>query len=159
MNEKISEIIDHRGTPRQRQSVFDHILADDGARRAWQRYHLIGCVLRGEVRQTGMDLSARIRTRLEREPTTLAPVPARATPWKSAGMLALAASIALAAVIIFHQAGEEDGTNRIVDNSHGARFEQAFGEMLAQHGEFTSSPGLNGLVVYAKLVSNAPIER
>lgn len=161
MNEKISALIDHRGTPRQRQAVFDHILADDGARRVWQRYHLIGCALRGEVQQTGSDLSARIRARLEREPTVLAPMPvrARAIPWKSAGMLALAASIAMAAVITLNPAGEEGGANRIADNRHGARFEQEFGEMLAQHGEFTSSPRLNGLVVYAKLVSNAPIER
>ena len=175
MTEKISALIDQRGTPRQKQAVFDHILADDGARRVWQRYHLIGCVLRGEVRQTGTDLSVRIRAQLEREPTVLAPMRARAIPWKPVGLLALAASVALAAVLIvnpaFNPAGES-GVNRIADNSVGvekvgfeqggveqARFEPAFSEMLAQHGEFTSSPGLNGLVAYAKLVSNAPIKR
>ena len=172
MTEKISALIDQQGTPRQKQAVFDHILADDGARRVWQRYHLIGCVLRGEVRQTGTDLSVRIRAQLEREPTVLAPMRARAIPWKPVGLLALAASVALAAVLIvnpaFNPAGE-DGANRIADNSVGAGFEQAsfeparfestLSEMLAQHGEFTSAPGLNGLVAYAKLVSNAPIKR
>ena len=170
MTEKISALIDQRGTPRQKQAVFDHILADDGARRVWQRYHLIGCVLRGEVRQTGTDLSVRIRAQLEREPTVLAPMRARAIPWKPVGLLALAASVALAAVLIvnpaFNPAGES-GVNRIADNSTGVeqagfestRFEPVFSEMLAQHGEFTSAPGLNGLVAYAKLVSNAPIKR
>ena len=177
MTEKISALIDQQGSPRQKQAAFDHLLADDDACRVWQRYHLIGCVLRGEVRQTGTDLSVRIRAQLEREPTVLAPMRARAIPWKPVGLLALAASVALAAVLIvnpaFNPAGES-GVNRIADNSDGAgfeqvgfeqagfestRFEPVFSEMLAQHGEFTSSPGLNGLVAYAKLVSNAPIKR
>ena len=49
MSEKISELIDGRGAPAQRQDVFDHIIADPGAGRIWRRDHLIGCVLRGEV--------------------------------------------------------------------------------------------------------------
>ena len=199
MNEKISALIDHHTNPGQRPDLFDHILIDDGARKIWQRYHLIGCVLRGEVEQTGADLSERIRARLEDEPTVLAPlepaapeqprsVVTRADAWKSAGMLALAASVALMAVIALKPA-KVGGSNQIAHNDAGARFEQPhfeqarveqadfeqahfeqtrveqarfeqeFGEMLAQHGEFTSSPGLNGLVAYAKLVSNAPIER
>ncbi len=182
MNEKISALIDRQGTPRQRREAFDRLLADDGARRrrcrcqVWQRYHLIGCVLRGEVEQTGADLGERIRARLEDEPTVLAPVArsssartvARIISWKSAGLPALAASVALAAVITLQPTGEEGagagGANPIAGiadtaDGHGARFAQEVGEMLAQHGEFTSSPGLNGLVVYAKLVSNEPIER
>ena len=168
MNEQISALIDRRENPRHQRDMFDHIMADDGARKVWQRYHLIGCVLRGEVECTGADLSVRIRARLEDEPTVLSPIrrlalfrsPLRMMPripiWKSAGALALAASIALAAVITLNPIAPEQGAG-LTDN--GARFEQEVGEMLAQHGEFTSSPGLNGLVVYAKLVSNEPIER
>ena len=188
MNEKISALIDRQGNPRQRREAFDRLLADDGARRrrcrVWQRYHLIGCVLRGEVEQTGADLGERIRARLADEPTVLAPaarlasartvariVSWRSASWKSAGLLALAASVALAAVITLQPAGDEGagggvgnsiaGIADIADTAddHGVRFAQEVGEMLAQHGEFTSSPGLNGLVVYAKLVSNEPIER
>ena len=168
MNEQISALIDRRENPRHQRDMFDHIMADDGARKVWQRYHLIGCVLRGEVDRTGADLSVRIRARLEDEPTVLSPTrrlallrsPLRMMPripiWKSAGALALAASIALAAVITLNPIAPEQGAG-LTDN--GVRFEQEVGEMLAQHGEFTSSPGLNGLVVYAKLVSNEPIER
>ena len=195
MNEKISALIDHHTNPGQRPDLFNHILIDDGARKTWQHYHLIGSVLRGQVGQTGADLSERIRARLEDEPTVLAPaelpapeqpapVVTRADAWKSAGMLALAASVALMAVIALKPATDGGSTTHIAHNDAGAgfeqahfeqagfeqtrfeqthfeqaRFEQEFGEMLSQHGEFTSSPGLNGLVAYAKLVSNEPIER
>lgn len=170
INEKISALIDHHGDPAQSQDLFDRILRDDGARKTWQRYHLIGCVLRGEIEQTGADLSERIRSRLEDEPTVLAP-PARrrAVAWKSAGILALAASVAMLAVIMLKPAQNESAVNPAASQHAGAglaqaghaqtRFEREFGEMLAQHGEFTSSSGLNGLMVYARLVSNEPIER
>ena len=39
------------------------------------------------------------------------------------------------------------------------KFAQEFGEMLSEHGEFTASSGLNGLVAYAKLVSNQRLEQ
>ncbi len=183
MNEKISALVDHQPHPEQRQDLFDRILADDAAGKVWQRYHLIGGVLRGEVQQTGADLSPRIRDRLEREPTVLAPAPgdpeampssapppppARADAWKSAGMLALAASLALVAVTMLKPEQEQGQGERAaasiagnpVDGDSGrARLAQEFGEMLAQHGEFSASPGLNGLIGYAKQVSNESIER
>ncbi len=181
MNKKISEVVDHHATPGQRHAVFAHLVADARARKTWQCYHLIGCVLRGEVEQTGADLSARICARLEAEPTARvasrlpslahlsnrlsarlsAQWSARIPMWKSAGMLALAASVALLAVVTFQllqPLAEPGGVNRIAADSN-AKFRQEVGEMLTQHGEFTSSPGLNGLVVYAKLVSDEPIGR
>ena len=173
MNEKISELIDGRGNPDQRQDAFDRLLADDVACKMWQRYHLIGCVLRNEVRHTGADLSAHIRARLEDEPPAPAPMPApvrpsprlpgwRADAWKSAGMLALAASVALIAVISLKPAPDNRAERLAGSPAAGferASFRQEFSEMLAQHGEFTSSPGLNGLIVYAKLVNNERIDR
>jgi sigma-E factor negative regulatory protein RseA len=177
MNEKISALVDQEGSPDEKHHLFDHILIDDDAHKTWQRYHLIGCVMRGEVEQIGPDLCGKIRSRLENEPTMLAPTgqstvvnlppradTARTEVWKSAGMLAIAASIALMAVITLKPA-ENVQTGQIasnatptVDLSAKAMFEQEFGEMLVQHGEFTSSSGLNGLVAYAKLVSNEFME-
>ncbi|MDD9856932.1 MAG: sigma-E factor negative regulatory protein [Gammaproteobacteria bacterium] len=164
MSEKISELIDGRGSPDQRHHLFDHILADHGAGEAWRHYHLIGCVLRGEVAQTGADLSARIGRRLEQEPRVLAPVPGArrrfSMAWKSAGVVALAASLALIAVISLNPARDGGGTPVAqLAPAQPARPGQEFREMLAQHGEFASSPGLNGLIVYAKLVGSQPLDR
>ena len=44
------------------------------------------------------------------------------------------------------------------DPAMGA-FEDEFGQMLVEHGEFTATSGLNGLLAYAKLVSNASLDR
>jgi len=166
MSEKISELIDDRGSPGQRHHLFDHILADHGAGRVWCHYHLIGCVLRGEVARTGADLSARIGRQLEQEPPVLAPVPGArrrfSKAWKSAGMaaMALSASLALVAVISLNPAGDGGGTPVAqLAPAQPARLGQEFREMLVQHGEFASSPGLNGLIIYAKLVGSQPFER
>ena len=166
MNENISELIDQRGDTRQRQAMFERILADQGARKVWMRYHLIGCVLRGEVERTGADLSERIGVRLAAEPTVLAPTASKRlqrTPrrwrasWKPAA-LALAASVVLAAVIVLNPVTEEDG-GRLVGDVHDHRATREVNVMLAQHGEFTATPALNGLAAYAKLVSNEPLKR
>jgi len=163
MSEKISELIDGRGSPGQRHHLFDHILADHDAGQAWRHYHLIGCVLRGEVTQ-GADLSVRIGRRLEEEPPVLAPVPGArrrfSKAWKPAAVLALAASLALVAVISLKPARDGGGAPVAqLAPAPPARPGQEFREMLAQHGEFASSPGLNGLIVYAKLVNNRPLDR
>lgn len=171
MNEKISRFIDENADPADVQAVFDRLLADDDAHDAWRDYHLIGNVMRGEVSQSGADLRERIRARLEQEPTVLAPSAARvsrlksgdAGVWKPTAILALAASVALLAVIVLQPTSmlsQNDiaagNTSTHVDNASEG-FQQEFNEMLAQHGRFTSSPGLGGLIGYAKFVSDEPI--
>ncbi|MGI9310224.1 MAG: sigma-E factor negative regulatory protein [bacterium] len=165
-NERISELIDCQADAGARQAVFDHLLADDDAHAAWRRYHLIGCVLRGEVVRADADLGGRIRARLEHEPTVLAPTArasSRVVGWPTGrrlgGALALAASIALVAVVALRPNDDVGGERLARIAPAGERFEQEVGEMLAQHGEFASAPGLSGLVVYAKLVSNESINR
>jgi len=198
MSEKISELIDGRGAPAQRQDVFDHIIADPGAGRTWRRYHLIGCVLRGEVGPgpgaagDGGDCCARIEARLEAETmaaevvplpgapvtapaATVAPVAPKlrrrawttATKTGAAATLALAASLALVAVMVLRPGPDGGGATPVAQRASSAAathlqrvsFDPEFGEMLAQHGEFAASPGLNGLIVHAKLVSNEALDR
>jgi len=182
MTETISELIDNRGAPERRQELFDHIIADHGAGRVWRHYHLIGCVLRGEIERHdagfAADLSARIEARLGAEPAVDAPpspspiVPLRRRAWTSAAKagaaatLALAASLALVAVIVLRPGADSGGAGVASTNPATApattervRFGAEFAEMLAQHGEFASSPGLNGLIVHAKFVNNQPLDR
>ncbi len=94
--------------------------------------------------------------------------------WRPAGMLAMAASIALVAVITFgpsqnlkrdvsdsvaQDVGAGSSTQLVSSTIEQQKFAQEFGEMLSEHGEFTASSGLNGLVAYAKLVSNQRLEQ
>jgi len=182
MTETISELIDNRGAPERRQELFDHIIADHGAGRVWRHYHLIGCVLRGEIERHdagfAADLSARIEARLEAEPAVAEEspppspiVPLRRRAWTSAAKagaaatLALAASLALVAVIVLRPGADSGGGVASISPAAApatierVRFGAEFAEMLAQHGEFASSPGLNGLIVHAKFVNNQPLDR
>ncbi|MDD9822918.1 MAG: sigma-E factor negative regulatory protein [Gammaproteobacteria bacterium] len=191
MSEKISELIDGRGAPAQRHDVFDHIIADPGAGRTWRRYHLIGCVLRGEVGPgpgragDGGDCCARIEARLEVETMAAEVVPlpgaagapaapklrrrawTTATKTGAAATLALAASLAVVAVMVLRPGADGGGATPVAQRASSAAathiqrvsFDPEFGEMLAQHGEFAASPGLNGLIVHAKLVSNEALDR
>jgi len=172
MSEKISELIDERGARKRRDDLFDHIIADAGAGRTWRHYHLIGCVLRGEVGPGAAagDITARIESRIKAEAPAAVARPGavvvrrpRRRAWRAAAKagaaatLALAASLAVVAVIVLRPGPEAGGAQ--VAQPSAARFNAEFGEMLAQHGEFASAPGLNGLIVHAKFVSNQPVER
>ena len=155
-DEKISELVDRQSSARARRELFERMRADHGACETWRRSHLIGNVLRGEVSQCGGDLSARIGAQLEAEPTLLAPRKLRKPFFNRRALAAsLAASIALLAVVsltLISLPSSRD--NAAIAN---AKARQEFDVMLSQHGEFASSPGLNGLIVYATLVSDQPL--
>ena len=96
--------------------------------------------------------------------------------WRAVGLFAIAASIALVAVIALAPGPfqtEDRGTNvahiaipgDIEDSISSAgsltlqeaekqSFEAEFGQMLVEHGEFSATSGLNGLIAYSKLVSS-----
>ncbi|MBX2869258.1 MAG: sigma-E factor negative regulatory protein [Acidiferrobacterales bacterium] len=180
---KVNDLIDQRLNASGSKSALDDCVNDHSAVQSWRNYHLIGDVIRGEVNQTGNCLISKIGDALEQEPTILAPVrPASSsdgqssgtvTPLtnadsvpqndtlKSAGMFAIAASVALFAVLAFTPAPVTNNESVNVaavtvpeDPVSAQTFEAEFGQMLVEHGEFTSTAGMNGLVAYAKLVSN-----
>jgi sigma-E factor negative regulatory protein RseA len=96
---------------------------------------------------------------------------------KAAGLFAIAASLALVAVITqlpgsdeaslspaiatigdegITTDNEENDTATDPDRQH-QDFASEFGQMLVEHGEFSATAGLNGLLAYAKVVSNEPL--
>jgi negative regulator of sigma E activity len=128
--------------------------------------------MRGEIVCAGTDLSPRISVALDNEPTVLAPralnKDSRVTGdiWKPISMFAIAASLALVAVITLNPADKKvSGQNQLASTTAPAetiqqqKFAQEFAVMLVEHGEFTATAGLNGLVAYAKLVSNQRLDQ
>ena len=172
-SEQISRLVDSDLDVGQRDELLSHVISSEKSTQQWQNYHLIGSVIRGDVKQSGSDLRDRISKALDDEPTKLAPVARkiktdvsdRASIWRSAGMLAVAASVALVAVISINPsenfqgtqiAAVDSGPSQVADNSEAKQrdlLQQELGAMLAEHGEFSTSSGLNGLIAYAKLVS------
>ena len=166
----VPQLIDGELDDASRSEALKRISGDSSACETWGRYHLIGSVIRNETRIAGRDLCADIMAKLEDEPTVLAPVIKtekknnRAEVFKSAGLFALAASIALVAVVTLSPVaqvgpGEQVVSTETQTNQDADSFTQEFEAMLAEHGEFTASPGLNGLIAYAKLVSNQELDQ
>jgi sigma-E factor negative regulatory protein RseA len=94
---------------------------------------------------------------------------------KAAGLFAVAASLALVAVITQVPVSDDPASGQAVvrndtappagigvEEGDGAvveaqAFASEFGQMLVEHGEFSATTGLNGLLAYAKVVSNEPL--
>ena len=172
MTEKISQLVDNDLNPDQRETLFSQIMENQTEIQAWKSYHLIGSVIRDEISSAGRDLSGLVAEKLNSEPTVLAPSSIKESRdskaidiWKSAGLFAVAASLVLVAVISLNplnQTGSRDLDNQIsgaVDSHDSIRFSEEFNEMLVEHGEFTASPGLNGLMAYAKFVSDQGLDQ
>ncbi len=180
MNRKLSELIDCELTDQQQSDAVDELSASRESAQSWVNYHLIGNIMRGEISSAGSDLSARISQAVDREPTVLAPAAIAkqlkdSTPandiWRPIAMFAVAASIALVAVFVVNPLPDSTSSKQLVvteevDSGSGEiitdekqLFAQEFGEMLSVHGEFSATSGLNGLVAYAKLVSNEPLKQ
>ena len=94
--ELISALADDHLQGREREAALTALRDERHLRERWERYHLIGDLVRGEIApRDGVDLAERIREQLESEPVHLAPR-RRITP---AVGWAMAASALLAAVL------------------------------------------------------------
>ncbi len=188
MKNTINDIIDHRLDAKDLAENVGKIASSKASVESWKNNHLIGDVIRGDVLSIGPCLVDRIQQSLEHEHTILAPVREeslqltgstdreRSDVWKSAGLFAIAASIAIVAVLTLtpdisgtvsqvEQIAQVEQTSvkpaGLIEQGSPAQqgdgsqsFDAEFGQMLVEHGEFSATSGLNGLVAYAKLVSN-----
>lgn len=100
--ESLSALMDGQLEGAVQERLIALLREDADLQRRWHRFHLIGDCLRGEASCPGMiDISERLRRRLENEPTVLAPhpVPRRRRAWlRPAASLAVAASLGAAVV-------------------------------------------------------------
>jgi len=113
MNEQISALMDGELRRDEASAVIRGLGSDDARREAWDQYHLIGEVLRGEligeVERRHRNTIA-IFEKLALEPTILAPaaIPARPVERHTRLALAVAASVVTVsaiAVVAFKQQG------------------------------------------------------
>ena len=100
--ELVSALADDHLVGRERREALSALDEHDQLRERWQRYHLIGDLMRGEATpapkpEPAFDLAARVRVELESEPHHLMPR-RRVTP-TTVGW-AMAASGVLAAVLL-----------------------------------------------------------
>lgn len=77
MKERVSALMDDSLEGNAAASLFDRIRSDDEALRVWHIYHLIGDSMRGDA-DLHANLVSKVMSRIESEPTVLAPVGRRA---------------------------------------------------------------------------------
>jgi len=173
MNETISRLLDDDLGRREREAAVSSLGADE--LRTVERYQMIGVLMRREASDAAVAVcrnrvSTRIAEVIEREPAWLLPGADRrrsrgARPTSRfaafAGGFAAAAAIAVVAVTTFVSdplATVDPAPAPLaaadVAPVAGAMDRDELGSLLVEHGEFTGSAGLNGLVAYAKFVSS-----
>lgn len=108
MKESVSSLMDGELGRSDAEQVLLSLKEDEALRATWHEYHLIGDAMRGN-RLAALDVTRRVSARLATEPTVLAPrrwLPhtVRSHP-RTAGALALAASVSFAAVVAWQSLG------------------------------------------------------
>jgi sigma-E factor negative regulatory protein RseA len=97
MKTRISALMDGELERHEVAETLQALRRSDALRTQWNDGHLIGAALRGE-RGLDLDVTARVMSALEAEPTVMAPASRRAPAWQRP-LLALAASGAGVAVV------------------------------------------------------------
>jgi sigma-E factor negative regulatory protein RseA len=119
LKEALSAVIDGEADEFELRRVLDEIVKDSELAQSWERYHLIGSVLRGERLADGSAMRERIWAEFrssepaeedpvivaEGRPDRAAETGSRRGRWAS---LAVAASVALAVVVVVGGLPEED---------------------------------------------------
>ena len=97
MKERVSALLDGALDDDASSRVFESIKRDDGLRQDWERYCLIGDVLRNES-SLSVDFTSKVMAGLEDEPTVLAPVRRERATWVGKLMPIAASVMGVAAV-------------------------------------------------------------
>lgn len=170
MKEKISALLDAEATGAERREVLGALAAERDLRHVWERYHLVGAVLRNEVSMTVTPRFAdRVAARIAQEATVISPRwPARSVAKGAAG-LALAASVAAIAVFgldLGPAPGPGDRALAWTPEKQGAQDDYLRAEMtpmpqpewdnrlnvlLVEHNAFSPASGMNGMMSSVRL--------
>jgi hypothetical protein len=176
MNENFSRLLDGDLAGSELDRTIGSLDAE--GLRSVERYQMIGALMRRDCSDAAVSLcrnsvSARISGKIGEEPAWLLPSSRRTSGAADSGGVrrlgafvggfAAAAAIAVVAVMAvgpdpFHAEVPAVGPVAALDapakSGDSAMDRDALDALLVEHGEFTGSAGLNGLVAYAKFVSS-----
>lgn len=158
MNERISELLDGELDDAEAQRQIAALKEDDGLRRTWDVYHLIGDAIRGHI---AMDLSAKVASRLRDEPTILAPRPAphfqQLRKWSFSAAAAGVAAIALASWLARPTAAPQEQIARApaaaTQPAPAAPSPSGVENYLLAHQPYSSTSAMQGMAPYVRTIS------
>ena len=158
MKQNLSAWMDDELSGQQADALPAQIKGNAELRRDWDCYHVIGDALRGIQ---GPDLSARIRARLDAEPTVLAPR-GRSKPEKLRwAALSMAASVAAVAFVGWMALPGTQQDNMRVASAPAREVPQAVApaggganDYLLAHQRYSPSNAMQGVAPYVRTVSD-----
>jgi len=164
--DKISAYIDGEASPAESREVMSRLKRDDACCQTWQRFHLIGDVMRGDT-PLREDFLARFHARMEREPLLLTP----RVVWRKTINYTLSAAASVAAVAIVLTLVLTDNPLKpqvqvaVVSKPQPqlqtaaapqplpAAQQRRVSEYLMAHQEFSPSTALQGVAPYVRTVA------
>ena len=174
MKEKVSALLDGALDEDASTRMLDTLKRDPGLRREWERYSLIGDVMRDEP-VLSPDFTSRLMAELEQEPTVLAPVHAEVRGNWVRHLMPIAASVMGAAAVgwvamLLNGSGSAPApvvaavkapapAVAVVDPSVSARLASASAEpsereYLVAHQAMAPSAAMPGVAYYVRSVSD-----
>jgi sigma-E factor negative regulatory protein RseA len=157
MKEILSAWIDDELGQQQADALPPQLKRDAQLRRDWDCYHLIGDALRGVQ---GADLGAGIRTRLETEPTVLAPRRRNKPEKLRWAALSVAASLAAVAFVGFMVLPATQQDSLQLAGVHAARVQPVAAlagdgakDYLLAHQRYSPSSAMQGVAPYVRTVA------
>ena len=180
MNDKISSLVDRELKSSERERIYDLLTEDAAARKAWERYHTIGALLRREMEWT---LSPDFADRVAAE-VALEDRPTRAVTWTKGrrglvSRLAIAASVAVIALFGLHVTDRptegpaspggapslasallpsgvpvQDASFRGAErwNQLSPRAQRRLNGLLLEHSQFSPEAGADSFIGYVRIV-------
>lgn len=163
MKQKISVLMDGELFEDEAESLLDLVKQDSGVHQDWGVYHLIGDVLR-QPEYIHCDLSAKVRERMQGEPTVLAPHGRAVTQKIRTFALSAAASLAAVGVVVWmslqigHEAAPQMAMQQNGLRPASVQIKSKSNDYLVAHQEFSPSTDMNGGAYYIRNVSYSPDE-
>jgi sigma-E factor negative regulatory protein RseA len=161
MKQEISALMDGELFEDEAESLLGHIKQDSDAHKDWEIYHLIGDVLR-QPDHIHCDLSAKVRERMQDEPTVLAPRTRAAKQKIRTFALSAAASLSAIGIVAWmslqvgHEAVPQMAARQAALRPASAQVQPKSNDYLMAHQEFSPSADMSGGASYIRTVYYGP---
>jgi len=158
MKHEISALMDGELFEDEAEILFDQIKRDENSHRDWATYHLIGDALR-QPDSIHRDISAKVRERMQNEPTVLAPRSRALTQRVRTVALSAAASLAAVGVVawmslqISPEVAPQMAMQQTALRPASLQIQPKSNDYLMAHQEFSPSTDMNGGASYIRTVS------
>jgi sigma-E factor negative regulatory protein RseA len=158
MKLKISVLMDGELFEDEAASLLDHIKRGSDVHKDWEVYHLIGDVLR-QPEHIHCSLSAKVRERLQDEPTVLAPRGRAVKQRMRTFALSAAASLSAVGVVawmslqISPEVAPQMAMQQTALRPVSMQIPTNSNDYLIAHQEFSPSTNMNGSASYISTVS------